>query len=429
MVAFRHWLSAASPPQLFLLAIMVGIGGALGATVFHWAITAGVTLFYGQHHDFVNHVESLSWWWRLLVPTIGGLLVGLLLWVSRVKEAEGEGVPEVMEALALRRGTIRPVVAPIKIIAAALTLSSGGSAGREGPVIHIGSAIGSTIAQWCGLADRERSLLLACGAAAAIGGAFGAPFAGVVFTIEILRHQPTFLRTGLVTLSALVGAGLTYLLTGHAGLSFAAAIPTDFSWWPVGVVAIMVGVAAALAAYVFGLILVASTLVFRRIPVPSWVRPALGGLAVGLLGLGVPYIHEPAAYPLMIDIIAVSALPLSFLVVVFITKMLATGITLGSGGVGGIFAPALLLGVIMGALMAQSLVALGVVATTTVPLIILIAMAAVFAAAAHAPITAALITYEMVGESGLIIPLLIACFVATFMARALRPTSIYEQGV
>jgi CIC family chloride channel protein len=411
------------------LALLAGVGGAIGATIFHLAIDIGVEVFYGDGGNFITRVEEFSVWWRLLVPTLGGLLVGLLFLVAKVREAEGEGVPEVMEALALRQGTIRPVVAPVKILAATLTLSSGGSAGREGPVIQIGSAIGSSLAQWVGLPERERSLLLACGAAAAIGGAFGAPFAGVLFTIEILRHQPAFLRTGLVVTSALVGAGLTYVFTGYNGLSFLVPSLPVFGWWPYGVIAIALGAAAALTALLFGMVLRTGHLIGRCLPVPRWAKPAVGGFLIGVIALFMPYIHEPAAYPLMLDLVSMASLPIWFLFSLFILKMLATGLTLGTGGVGGIFAPSLLLGTILGSLLGAALVALGVLAPSAVPLLVLIGMAAVFAGAAHAPLTAALITYEMTSESGLVIPLLIACFSATFLARTLRHESIYEKNL
>ncbi len=429
MQSLRAWFQTASPVSLFVLALVVGVGGACGAAVFHLAIAYGVAFFYGDSGEFVTRVEALPSFVRVAIPTLGGLLVGLLLHLARVREAEGEGVPEVMEALAVRQGTIRPVVAPVKIVAAALTLSSGGSAGREGPVIQIGSAIGSGIAQYFGMLDRERSLLLACGAAAAIGGAFGAPFAGVVFTIEILRHQPTFLRTGLITVSALTGAGLTYLMTGQLGLRFLVETLPDFAWWPYGVIALGVGLLCALAAVLFGLVLQAGRIIFRRLPVSSLWRPGIGGAVVGVLALWLPYIHEPAAYPLMVDLIALTSLPITLLLALFLGKMIATSITLGSGGVGGIFAPSLLLGTLLGSVVGMAATSFGFIPLSAVPLIVLISMAAVFAAAAHAPITAALITYEMVGDSTLIVPLLIACFVAAYVARSLHRESIYEHGV
>ncbi|MBY0310130.1 chloride channel protein [Patescibacteria group bacterium] len=427
MPSLRVWFSKASPLALLVLALMVGVGGALGATVFHFLIATGTRLFYGDFgSDFIGSVESMPWWLRILIPAVGGLLVGILFKIARVREAEGEGVPEVVEALTLHQGMIRPIVAPVKIVAAALTLSSGGSAGREGPVIQIGSAIGSSVGQLFGMVQTERSLLLACGAAAAIGGTFGAPFAGVLFTIEILKHQPTFFRTGLIAVSALLGEVLTRLLTGHSGLRFAVEAVPSFVWWPDGAVVIVLGAAAALTALLFGMVLRAAQVIFARFPFPRVLRPALGGFVIGLISLYIPYIHEPAAYPLMVDLMALTTLPLSFLLGLFLMKMLATGVTLGSGGAGGIFAPSLLLGTILGSVFGSVAVHYGVLSPADAVICVVVGMAAVFAGAAHAPVTAALITYEIVGDRELIIPLLIGCFVATFLARSLKRESMYE---
>ncbi len=147
---------------------------------------------------------------------------------------------------------------------------------------------------------------------------------------------------------------------------------------------------------------------------------------IGSISLYVPYIHEQAAYPLMVDIVALSSVPITFLLILFIVKMVATGITLGSGGVGGVFAPALLLGSILGSIVGMTLVSLGVLSLAEVPLYVFMGMAAVFAAAVHAPITATLVIFEITNEPYLVLPLLLTCVVAVAVARALKPESIYE---
>lgn len=427
MTQLYTWFGRATPVGLLLLALAVGASAAVGAAVFHAVILFVTQLFYGDYAgDFIGAVTALPAWQRVLIPAIGGLLVGLLFRITRVTEAEGEGVPEVMEALAEKRGKIRPVVAPVKIVAAALTLGSGGAAGREGPVIQIGSAIGSSIAQFFKLADKERSLLLASGAAAAIGGTFGAPLAGVIFTAEILQHRPSLWRALLIMVAAFVGQyGTKLLIPGYEGLRFSvdSLPPLSVS---IGASMVVVGVLAGLGALLFGLILRRLRAVFIRVPVPSMFRPALGGLLIGLIGLYIPFIHEPAAYPFMVDMIALSSYSLVFLVTLFVVKMIATGITLGSGGAGGIFAPSLLLGTILGGVVGMGLVALGLVTASALPLIVVVAMAAVFAGAAHAPFTATFITYEMTGSVEIVLPLLLACIVSTVVAKRLYPQSVYH---
>lgn len=424
------WFAKASPVGLLLLAVVVGVGGAVGAAIFHFLIAFTLDLFYGDvSGGFVGVVEAMPVWQRLLIPTAGGLLVGCVFWLTRVTEAEGEGVPEVIEALAVRHGNIRPVVAPVKILAAALTLGSGGSAGREGPVIQIGSAIGSSVGQWCGLAEKERSLLLAAGAAAAIGGAFGAPLAGVIFTLEILKHRPSLLRVSVILLAALIGDyGARLLIPGHEGLRFLVGVPlTGADVWPVLLSAILVGVLAAGTALLFGQTLKLVRAAFLRLPVSHFIKPAIGGFIIGVIGLFVPYVHEPAAYPLMIDLMALTTLPVGFLLILFVIKMVATGITLGSGGVGGIFAPSLLLGTILGSIVGVTLVTLGLLAPAMLPLMVVIGVAAVFAGAAHAPFTAVLITLEMTEANSLVVPLVVATVVAVLVAKYVHKESIYHQ--
>ena len=427
MNTFRSWLERSTPLGLVFLAIIVGMGGALGAALFHTLIELSTHLFYGHDgsQSFIAVVEAIPLWQRLLIPTLGGLLVGIIFRAMRVDEAEGEGVPEVMEALAYQQGRIRPIVAPVKIITAAITLGSGGSAGREGPVIQIGSAIGSGVAQFARQATKERSLLLAAGAAAAIGGTFGAPMAGVLFTLEILRHKPSLKRTSLIIIAALIGTAGARLLTGKAGLRFISPDHFDFDGTLLAAL-VGLGILSAVAALLFGSVLTASRTVFSHIKIPHVLKPAIGGFLIGLIGLYVPYIHEPAAYPLMVDLISFSSLPFTVLFGLLIVKMIATSITLGSGGSGGIFAPLLLMGAIVGSVLGSGLLSFNLIDVSSIALLVIVGMAAVFAGAAHAPLTAAFITYEITSEISLIIPLLATCYLATFFVKRVNSQSVYS---
>lgn len=428
MGRIRNWFQKATPLGLLLLSVVVGVGGALGAALFHTLIYYSTFAFYG--HDgsssFIAIVEAIPIWQRLLIPTLGGLLVGVIFKLAKVSEAEGEGVPEVMEALAHKRGTIRPIVAPVKIITAAITLGSGGSAGREGPVIQIGSAIGSSVAQFMRLASSERSLLLAAGAAAGIGGTFGAPIAGVLFTIEILHHRAhNLLRASVIIIAAFVGTYGSQLLTSHKGLRFIIEDTGNVSIVTF-IFLVVLGILAALTALLFGKILNFTRDIFQKVSIAHWIKPAAGGFLIGIVGLYLPYVHEPAAYPFMVNLLALQTLPFTFLVVLLIVKMVATAITLGSGGSGGIFAPLLLMGAIAGSIVAGALLLFNVIPLASVPIFIIIGMAAVFAGAAHAPLTASFITYEMTSDIALLPLLLVVCFVATYTAKKLHEESVYN---
>jgi chloride channel protein, CIC family len=422
------WLQKSTPSTLLILGLFVGIGGALGAALFHELIKVSTLLFYGQGGDtsFITLVEAMPVWQRILIPTMGGLLVGIIFKLAKVSEAEGEGVPEVMEALAHKKGTIRPIVAPIKILTAAITLGSGGSAGREGPVIQIGSSIGSSIAQLCKQAAPERSLLLAAGAAAGIGGTFGAPAAGVLFTIEILKHRPNILRVFVIIVAAFSSDMLSRLVFKFEGLRFLSEQLLPHYDTTHILLIILLSIISALVALLFGLILTLTRKLGKKIPSPHLVRPTIGGFIIGLIGVVFPYIHEPAAYPFMVDLLSLNNLPLIFLAALLVIKMFATGITLGSGGSGGIFAPLLFMGAITGSVFGSLILLTQFADTTTTSLFIIIGMATMFSAAAHAPLTAAFITYEITENLFILPALIVCCYVATLVARTLKKESVYD---
>jgi CIC family chloride channel protein len=423
-----HWFQKGTILGLLLLAALIGLGGAIGAALFHLLIHTSTSLFYGYDGSltFLETLKAIPWWQRVLIPTLGGLLVGLLFKWAKVSEAEGEGVPEVMDALAHHKGTIRPIVAPVKIITAAITLGSGGSAGREGPVIQIGSTIGSSVAQCFKVKSADRMLLLAAGAAAGIAGTFGAPLAGILFTIEILRHKLTLKTILIVAVGASVSHFLSVVLFDNVGLRFSADTRFLYNLEAILIVGI-VALAATAAAVLFSKSLSASKFLGAKAPFPHFLKPAVGGFLVGLIGLLVPYIHEPATYPLMVDALSITDLSLGIIFLILIIKMIATGITLGSGGSGGVFAPLLLIGALLGTLIVKIAAILGLTVLGT-PIIIL-GMAAVFAAAAHAPLTAAVIVFEITGGYALLPALLFVCVVSAFISRKIKHKSIYALPV
>jgi CIC family chloride channel protein len=321
MQRLRLYLSEGTPSKLILLGLIVGVGGAFGAIFFHLLIIVVSSAFYGNHGtDFIDHVSQMPEWQRVLIPTIGGFLVGLFFWITKVSEAKGEGVPEVLNALNFKEGNILFAVAPVKVITSALTLGTGGSAGREGPVIQIGSAIGSSIARFFYLKGDNQSLLLSAGAAAAIGGTFGAPLAGVVFTLEILKHRPSIFRLSVIVVAAFVGQYVTNLLTSGNGLDFFVPDLQLSNWVLVSGLTVVFGILAAFTAVTFGTILTFSHFIFSKISSSHILRATLGGFLIGLISLYLPYIHEQAAYPLMVDIVALTSLPITFLAILLLSK-------------------------------------------------------------------------------------------------------------
>jgi CIC family chloride channel protein len=368
------------------------------------------------------------------VPAIGGLLVGLLVYYF-AREAKGHGVPEVMEAVALKGGRIRPIVAIVKSLASSITIGSGGSVGREGPIVQIGSALGSTIGQAFHFSDARVRNLVACGAAAGIAATFNAPIAGVIFALEVILGELSVQHFSTVVISAVSASVVGQAVFGDVP---AFILPIKYqinSVWEFGLYPIL-GILAALIGVLFVRLLYWSEDLFEKWrTVPEWFQPAVGGALLGAMALVYPMItginweEQPQIFNVGYEVIN-DALSNRFVigtvVGLLILKLIATSLTLGSGGSGGIFAPSLFMGAMLGA-------AFGIVVNTLLPEITaapgaysLVGMAAVFAAAAHAPITAILILFELTGDYRIILPLMLTVVIATLLARRmLKGESIY----
>ncbi len=356
----------------------------------------------------------------IFIPALGGLIFGPLIYFF-AREAKGHGVPEVMQAVALRGGRIRPVVAVVKSLASALCIGSGGSVGREGPIVQIGSALGSTFGQLLRMSDDRVRTLVACGAAGGIAATFNAPIAGVFFALEIILGEFTTRAFGVVVL-----ASLTASVIGRAAFGNVAAFPVP-SYELVSVSELpLYALLAALAAVVgFGF---THTLYwfedrFDDIRMKEYLKPVPGGLMVGLLGLGLPQIFG-VGYPAMEKALH-GEYALGLLSILILAKVLAVSLTIGSGGSGGVFAPSLFVGAMLGTSFGSVIHMLLPNSTAPAGAYGLVGMAAVFAAAAHAPITAVIILFELTGDYKIILPLMGAVVISTLVSEALSKETIY----
>ncbi|MDA1271270.1 MAG: chloride channel protein [Chloroflexi bacterium] len=419
-------LHRAHVPIDALLAIVVGIAAGLGAVGFRYLLEIVTDLFFVGGQDLLG---SMGKWYVVLIPAAGGLLVGPLVY-RFAREAQGHGVPEVMAAVVARGGRIRPRVAIVKTLASSICIGSGGSVGREGPIVQIGSAIGSTIGQVLRLSPGDIRLLVACGAAGGISGTFNAPLAGVLFSMEIILHRYTGRSFGLVALSSVTSAAIAHAFFGDSAVFLIPSYELASSWeFPLY---ILLGVIAAFVAYLFVAVLYKSENLFEALKFPPYLKPVIGGLAVGLIGVFYPQVFG-VGYG-TVDFILAGHLALSLLLPLLLIKILATSLTLGSGGSGGVFAPSLFIGAVLGG-------AFGNIGNELLPGITgpegayaLVGMAAVFAAAARAPATSIVILFEMTRDYDIILPLIAAVVVSTIVARILRRESIYtikmqQQGV
>jgi CIC family chloride channel protein len=371
-------------------------------------------------------MEGIAPFHLLIIPALGGAIVGPLVY-RFAREARGHGVPEVMEAVVLRGGRIRPRVVVVKALASAICIGTGGSVGREGPIAQIGSALGSTVGQLFRLSDDRVRNLVACGAAGGIAATFNAPIAGSLFALEVILGQFNATYFGAVVISAVVAGVAAHAFEGDLQ-AFAVPEYVLVSPWELFFYALL-GLLAALTAVGFTRLLYLSEDVWDRFKLPAYLKPMLGGVLLGGIGILLPKIDGvPRVFGVGYDTISqalVGQLTLQLTLVLLLAKILATIITLGSGGSGGIFAPSLFMGAMLGEAFGQIVHALFPAITAPVGAYAMVGMAAVFSGAAHAPVTAILILFEMTGDYHIILPLMLATVISTLVSQRISRESIY----
>ena len=408
---------------LMLLALLVGLGAGGGAIVFRWLIKTFTLLLSGRaDYSLAGHaahpgLPGLGRWFVIGAPVVAGLLYGPLVHFF-AREARGHGVPEVMFAVARKGGRIAPQVAAVKALASALCIGGGGSVGREGPIVQIGSALGSTLGRVVRVSEPRMRLLVACGAAGGIAATFNAPLAGVFFAMELILANFEVHSFGMIVLSS-----VTASVVGRAAMGSAPFLKlpnfTVGHLWEYGLFAVL-GLLGGVAGVFFTRVLYAIEDVCDRVwHGPEWLRPAAGGVLLGLLLLVLPQMYG-VGYPVLAAGIA-GKYTILFLLVLLVAKMFATSLTIGIGGSGGVFAPSLFIGAMLGTAFGEimHIVAPGIAGP--VGAYGLIGMGAVFAGAARAPITAVVIMFELTGEYTIILPLMSAIVLATFISQRLAP--------
>jgi CIC family chloride channel protein len=408
------------PPETAVLvatALLVGLGAGFGAVIFRWLIGWFTTL------SFVTARSALSFMGRyyvIVIPAVGGLFVGPMIYFF-AREAKGHGVPEVMEAVAMRGGRIRPIVVVIKSLASSICIGSGGSVGREGPIVQIGSALGSSLGQILHMSDERIRNLVACGAAGGIAATFNAPIAGVLFALEVILGEFSVGHFSTVVISSVTASVIGRIFLGNEP-AFPVPEYSMVSPWELLLYAVL-GVAAAFVAVAFTHTLYKSEDIFDAWRFPEYLKPVVGGLAIGIIGLYFPDLfgvgYEAIERSLLNDMLLGTALSL------LILKVIVTSLTIGSGGSGGVFAPALFIGSMLGA-------AYGTVVHHWLPSLTaapgayaLVGMAAVFSGAARAPITSILILFELTDNYRIILPLMFATVITTLLSEFLSRESIY----
>jgi CIC family chloride channel protein len=421
---------AASKVGLVVMALVVGVGSGLGAAAFReliylftWVFTGRQT-FGQQGHAASLHVPFLGVWFVLIAPVIAGVIYGPLI-QRFAPEARGHGVPEVMLAVAENGGRIRPPVTVVKALASALCIGGGGSVGREGPIVQIGSALASTLGQLVRMSEGRLRVIVACGAAGGISATFNAPVTGLFFGFEIVLKEFSLDALAATILSAVTADVISRAFFGgapfFAGVPHDLSVSNDFTYLLVA----LLGISAGLIGVAFQKTLYKGEDVADRVwgERPAWLRPVAGGLLLGLVLVALPQLYG-VGYPVMDRVLAHHDV-LWFIVILLVGKIFAASLTLWIGGSGGVFAPSLFIGAAAG--MAFGIIVHHLFGPAVGPpaLYGMVAMGGVFAAAAQAPLTSIASVAEMTGNFTLTLPIMLACGIAAQLAKRITHGSIY----
>jgi len=418
---FIFFLRNSEGAFLLIFAVLAGLGAGYGAVVFRWLINLFKYLFFDEGQTFFGFMGR---YYVIIIPAIGGLIVGLMIYFL-AKETKGHGVPEVMLSVALLGGKIRFRVALVKALVSSICIGSGGAVGREGPIVQIGSSLGSSIAQIFKLSKDKGRLLVACGAGGGIAATFNTPLAGIFFALEVILRDYAPRHVSSVVLSSVVATVISrYYLGNHPAFltpHYEILNISEFAFY------VLFGFIAAGIGFLFIKTLYKTEDIFDRIKIPDYFKPAIGGLLIGVIGLYYPQVfgvgYETIGLALNGKILGQMALVLVGL------KLIATSLSLGSGGSGGIFAPSLFIGAMSGIAFSKLtyLIAPGMAISPGAGA--LVGMGGVFAAAAQAPVTAILIMFEMTGDYKIILPLMTVAIIATIVVRRFSKESIYTQKI
>jgi CIC family chloride channel protein len=412
-----------------VLAVAVGIACGLIAIGFRYLIFGMHGLF--QIKELIGDADPWSLWYIIFIPAIGGLIVGLLVY-HFAREARGHGVPEVMEAVVKHSGRMRPRLVAVKALASAITIGSGGSAGREGPIVVMGSTTGSSIAQAFRLSPYQTRVMLACGAAGAISATFNTPIAGVLFALELIITEFKTRSFIPIVISSVFGTVMSRSILSMLGeedplifgrLQFELATPWELGFY------LILGVLAGVVAIVFIKVLYGTEDLFDRLKIPDYYKPALGGLCIGIIGFILLFYTDQASifgvgYD-SINALLEDKIVFQIVFALIFLKIIATSFTVGSGGSGGVFAPSLFIGAMLGG-------AFGMVVNATFPDItagyeayVLVGMAAMFAGVSRATLTSIVIIFEMTMDYPIILPLMFSCVIADAIGAYWLKESIY----
>jgi chloride channel protein, CIC family len=412
--------------QLILLGVLVGVLSGFGAVFFRWLITGVQSLAFGQGPDIIEVIRNSGWLRRLFMPALGGLGVGLIVKFF-LKKSGSHGVPEVMEAVQQHGGKLPRRDIFFKALTAALTIGSGGSTGREGPIAHIGSAIGSAVSQLFKMKGELAKTMIGCGAAGGIAATFNAPIAGALFALEVIHGDVAIRHFTPVVISAVIATVVSNSLLKEVA-SFPALTSGQLVFNLKSGYEIPLYMAMAILAGVFSILFI-KTLEFgedkfRKLKTPNYLKPMIGGFMMALITFIFPQLHGLTNYETINGVF--EGRYVWYLIGFWsLLKMVTTTLTLESGGSGGVFAPCLFIGAMMGGTFGYWVHRLFPQATASSGSYALVGMGAIMAGVTQAPLTSIVLIFELSGKYTIILPLMITCAVSTIIVHMVLNGSVF----
>jgi len=420
----------------FVFSIIIGVVAGLGSSVFYYMLEGSGRFFLnylcgyypplpeGESNGAVITTSISPNWILGLMPAIGGLIAGVIIY-KWAPEAAGHGTDAVIDSFHRLRGIIRKRVPIVKTIASAITIGSGGSAGREGPVAQIGAGFGSYMASILRLSDHDRRIMVIAGAGGGIGSMFRAPLGGALFATEVLYREPEFEFEGIIP--AIISSIVAYsVFSSFFGWGVLFDTPVYLFRHPMELLfyAILAIFCVILGAFYVKVFYGVKEKIFDKLPVKNYLKPAIGGVVVGGIAMFYPQVLAMGYGWVQLAIYGKMAIGLMFILA--IGKVFATSFTISSGGSGGVFAPALFIGAMLGGAFGQTahLVFPDIISQPTA--FVLVGMGAFFAGVANVPISSLIMVCEMTGSYGLLVPLMLSSSTAYLFS---RKWNLYEKQV
>jgi CIC family chloride channel protein len=413
----------AGEKRFLVLVPLTGLATGLAAVAVVRLLALVQKAFWGSGRGLVERALELPPLYRFLAPTIGGALVGLIVLVTR-RAVRGHGTAAVIEAVAQRGGVLPLGSSLVRAGATVLTVASGGSLGREGPMMQVGSALGSLLGRRFKVSGNRLNILLGCGAAAGIAAAYNAPIGGAMFALEVVLGNFALESFGPIVVASAIGTVISRSLIGRYPAYTPPPHTTLVSGWDLGhymLMGLLLGVASAL----FILALRSAEKGFDRLPLPDWAKPAVGFALVGLIGIRYPHVLGNGFDT--VNQVLHEAVPLGLILVLPLLKVAATALTQGSGGSGGVFTPTLFVGAVLGSAYGAWCHETFPGSTSTPGAYALVGMGAMVAGTTQVPLTAILMIFELTGDYQIILPLMISCTMSIVASRFLHRASIYTE--